>query len=1540
MSDHQSHICYRRASIRGSRRRVALRLDTLEDRSTPTTISLTAVADNTLYESDTGALSNGAGQHIYVGKTGAIAGNKIRRAVVEFDLSAIPAGSTINTATLTLNVSRSNNGAQSVTLHRLLNSWGEGTSDASPGGEGDGAPATTGDATWIHRFFNTQTWTIPGGDFAAVVSASQTINAVGNYDWTGAGLTADVQQWFADSATNNGWILIGNESTSQTAKELSSRQNATPANRPTLTVDYSPPSLPDLTLDKSHVGDFRQGDASDIYSIVVQNVGPGSTIGTVTITDVLPAGLTPTNDNNGTINGWNVSFAGQTVTATRNGVLASGNSYPTLPILVAVAANAPPSVTNTATVSGGGETNTSNDSDDDPTTIIQVADLTIDKSHVGDFTQGDPDETYSILVQNVGPGPTSGAVTVTDNLPAGLRPTAANNGTVNGWNVSFVGQTITATRSSVLASGASYPALPIIVAVAANAPPSVVNAAAVTGGGELDTGNNSDDDPTTIIQVADLSIDKSHVGDFTQGDTNRSYTLHVQNSGPGPTRGSVTITDIMPAGLTPTAANTGVVNGWNVLFTGQTITATRSDELAAASSYPDLPVIVDVEFDAPASVVNTATVSGGGEINTANNSDDDPTTIHPYTAPNQPPVNTLPTSFSTDEDVSQVLAGLAVADPDAGNSPIQLTLAVNSGTVTASTSVAGGITAEQLTGNSTGSIVITAKQSAINATLADANGLRFTPAQNGSGTVTLTMTTDDLGHNGTGGPLTDTDTSSIVVNAVNDAPVNTLPATGSTPADTPHLLAGISVADVDAGSSAVSVVLSVTEGRLTLNTAVAGGVTTAGITGNDSGLVTVFAPLTAINATLAAADGLVFTPPSAFAGSATLTLVTNDVGNSGSGGARTDSDTQAITVTRMLDHFTIDAPPGASAGVAFNLTVTARNSAGAAITNFGGSVNLSTSDAQGTLPTNATFTNGVATFAVTLRTAGRQTVTATDAVEPSIFAHGTVTVTPAVATRLVFDQQPTGTIVGAPFLPALHIIARDVFDNVVTTNSTDVVRIRLQNNPAGALLSGVASVRLVNGVATFPALGVSKAGNGYTLSASTAVLPATVSDSFNVSAVVRFTVTASQPTSTAGTAITVTVRALDARGQVVTGHAGKVHITSSDPKAVLPADSALTNGEATFPVTLKTAGARTIAAADLGKPTAHGALAKPIAVSPAAVTALRTTGLVDPMMVGRRQMLTVAAVDAFGNINSSYRGTISWTSSDATAILPASYSFTARDAGKHAFPVTLNTPGLQSVTATDGTFTVVRANILVARPTPIVVAQQDPADAAKSAVVVIGTASNDTIEVSPTNAAGTQFDVRINGVSHGSAFAPTGHLLTYGLGGSDTIRMLIGTGPLAGVQLSVPTVIDAGLGNDLVDATGSAGTVIVLGRDGNDKLTGGTGRDLLIGGRGKDLLHGGAGDDIISSGPTKLDTDLSGLLAVMAEWSDAGTDYVTRLQHLSGTPGGANGASFLAAATVKIDTSVEQLFGDAGRDWFLFSDSGLMADHVMDMVDGEVLTGL
>ncbi len=487
---------------RRSAHRLRPRVEALEDRALPATLSLTPVADGTLYQDPSGQLSNGAGQHFYVGDTNQTS-NDIRRGAIKFDLSAIPAGSTILSATLTLHMSMSISGAQTIALHRVLQDWGEGTSNAGLGGagrgEGDGVQATANDVTWLFTFFNTQRWNTPGGDFVATPSAATSVDAVGSYSWSGAGLTADVQQWVNRPATDFGWILTGNESAQPTVKQFDTKENSTPADRPALVIVYTLPAA-DLAISKSHTGIFNPGDAADRYTVTVKNVGAAPTDGTtVTVTDTLPAGLAPTAADQGTVNGWTVSFQGQTITATRTDVLRGGGAYPPLIITVSVANNVARTVTNTATVGGGGEINSANDTATDPTATVAVADLTLTKTHVGTFHQGDAADMYTLIVHNRGAGPTLGTVTITDTLPASLAPTAADDGVIDGWTVSVSGQTITATRSDVLAAGASYPVLTLTVRVAGNAPASVTNKAVVSGGGETNTHNDTAVDVTAIV---------------------------------------------------------------------------------------------------------------------------------------------------------------------------------------------------------------------------------------------------------------------------------------------------------------------------------------------------------------------------------------------------------------------------------------------------------------------------------------------------------------------------------------------------------------------------------------------------------------------------------------------------------------------------------------------------------------------------------------------------------------------------------------------------------------------------------------------------------------------------------------------------------------------------------------------------------------------------------------------------------------------------------------------------------------------------------
>src|SRR5206468_11446214 len=91
---------------------------------------------------------------------------------------------------------------------------------------------------------------------------------------------------------------------------------------------------------------------------------------------------------------------------------------------------------------------------------------------------------------------------------------------------------------------------------------SLTNTATVFGGSEVNTSNNTATDVTAIDLPQDLSISKTHTGNFAQGQTGASYTIDVQNIGGVSTSGTVTVTDALPAGLTATAISG---TGWSCI---------------------------------------------------------------------------------------------------------------------------------------------------------------------------------------------------------------------------------------------------------------------------------------------------------------------------------------------------------------------------------------------------------------------------------------------------------------------------------------------------------------------------------------------------------------------------------------------------------------------------------------------------------------------------------------------------------------------------------------------------------------------------------------------------------------------------------------------------------------------------------------------------------------------------------------------------------------------------------------------------------------
>jgi hypothetical protein len=385
----------------------------------------------------------------------------------------------------------------------------------------------------------------------------------------------------------------------------------------------------------------------------------------------------------------------------------------------------------------------------------------------------------------------------------------------------------------------------------------------------------------------------------------------------------------------------------------------------------------------------------------------------------------------------------------------------------------------------------------------------------------------------------------------------------------------------------------------------------------------------------------------------------------------------------------LTAPASSTAGQAFNLTATALDAYGNVATGYRGTVTASSNDSQATLPANYAFTAadaGVHTFAngVVLKTAGSRTVTVRDTVTATITGSTGVTVAPAAASTLTLAGLPASVTAGVA--QSVTVTLRDPYNNIatgyrgtVTFSSTDSQATLPANYPFTAADAGVHT--FTNGV-------VLKTAGSRTVTATDTVtgsLTSRASVTVTPAAAASFQLAA--PTSvTAGQTFSLTATAVDAYSNVATGYRGTVHFTSSDAQATLPANYAFTasdNGVHTFTgLILRTAGSQTITATD----TATGSLTGRATVTVAAATAatLRLTPSAPSVTAGQPFNLTATALDAYGNVAGSYRGTVHFTSSDAAATLPTDYAFSAADNGVHTFTgVILRTSGSQTITGTD-----------------------------------------------------------------------------------------------------------------------------------------------------------------------------------------------------------------------------------------------------------------
>ena len=419
----------------------------------------------------------------------------------------------------------------------------------------------------------------------------------------------------------------------------------------------------------------------------------------------------------------------------------------------------------------------------------------------------------------------------------------------------------------------------------------------------------------------------------------------------------------------------------------------------------------------------------------------------------------------------------------------------------------------------------------------------------------------------------------------------------------------------------------------------------------------------------------------------------------------------------------VTAPATATVGSAFQFAVTAYDVYGNVLTSYTGPVTFSSTDGAASLPSSVQLTAGTGTFQATLNTTGTQTITVKDASNSSLSAtSGSIVVATASAPpstsgpvdHLAFSNLPnfssgSGNIQSGTTFSST-VTAYDANGKVVTGYTGTL---HFTSTDYAALLP--IDTALVNGVGNF-GFGLICYSSPCTLTATdTSNSSLTVTSApINVTtpvvgslALVGFPVTAAS-----GTQFSAPVGELDKNGAPTSSYSGdSVHFTSTDPNMsvtiTLPGvgtipwtDGPLPGGAAVLNFVLSTAGVQTITATDVTNSAITGS-SNAITVTPGSPTTLVFTGMPTTITPGTQFQATVSGKDAQGNVTTGLTDVIHFTSSDGSAVLPAD---TALVKGSGTFNFTLNTPGAQTITATD-----VTASSLTATSSAVSVQQTGPA---------------------------------------------------------------------------------------------------------------------------------------------------------------------------------------------------------------------------------------
>jgi hypothetical protein len=293
---------------------------------------------------------------------------------------------------------------------------------------------------------------------------------------------------------------------------------------------------------------------------------------------------------------------------------------------------------------------------------------------------------------------------------------------------------------------------------------------------------------------------------------------------------------------------------------------------------------------------------------------------------------------------------------------------------------------------------------------------------------------------------------------------------------------------------------------------------------------------------------------------------------------------QKVTVTIVPpgapDQLSDPEVPTATAGIVHHFNFTALDQNGNIVWGYTGTLHFTSSDPDAVLPADYTFNGkeGTHAFDVTFHTAGTQTITAIDTVT-GISTTETVTVAPGRASQLVAYETPVANPVVAGTSQTLYVQARDAWGNIVTGYTGTIHFASSDPNaslPAGYTFNGS------EGTHGFEATFLTAGSQTVTLSDTANGIGGSLKVTVQPGPVAGFLTLATSPAGIGREQI-FELEPLDAWGNEVTSYKGTVHFTSSDPKALLPANYTYdgSEGDHSFVLTFNDAGNQTVTARDM-----------------------------------------------------------------------------------------------------------------------------------------------------------------------------------------------------------------------------------------------------------------------------------------------------------------------------------------------------------------------